>query len=71
VKQVTKSESRVTFQENTQDDPKQRKPDITKIQTNLGWEPKMPLRRGLELMLDDFKTRLHVSDDMNEPSAME
>lgn len=63
VKQVTNSKSEMSYQENTMDDPKQRKPDITKIQTNLGWEPKMPLRRGLELMLDDFKTRLHVADE--------
>lgn len=62
VKQVTDSKSEITFQENTVDDPKQRKPDITKISTNLGWEPKMPLRRGLELMLNDFKTRLHLQE---------
>jgi UDP-glucuronate decarboxylase len=71
VKQVTSSKSEVTFQENTMDDPKQRKPDITKIQTNLGWEPKMPLRRGLELMLDDFKARLNVVDERLLDHALE
>lgn len=62
VRQVANSKSEITYLENTMDDPKQRKPDITKIQTNLGWEPKMPLRRGLELMLTDFKKRLHLED---------
>ena len=31
-----------------QDDPKQRKPDISLAQTRLGWEPKIPLRDGLK-----------------------
>ncbi len=30
-----------------QDDPKQRRPDISKAQSTLGWEPKVPLREGL------------------------
>jgi UDP-glucuronate decarboxylase len=58
VKQVSGSKSQISFQENTADDPKQRKPDITKVRTNLGWEPRVPLKRGLELMIDDFKKRL-------------
>ena len=50
------------MQENTDDDPKQRRPDIAKVKTNLGWEPRVPLKRGLELMLDDFKTRLRIEE---------
>lgn len=60
VRQVADSKSEMTYLENTLDDPKQRKPDITKTKSKLGWEPKMPLRRGLELMLEDFKTRLNI-----------
>lgn len=60
VKQVTNSKSEISFQENTEDDPKQRKPDITKARTKLGWEPRVPLKRGLQLMIDDFKTRLGI-----------
>jgi UDP-glucuronate decarboxylase len=41
--------------ENTSDDPSRRKPDITKARTTLGWEPKVPLREGLQLMVDDFR----------------
>jgi UDP-glucuronate decarboxylase len=58
VKQVTGSSSPIIFQEKTEDDPKHRKPDITKIRSNLGWEPRVPLEQGLKLMIDDFKTRL-------------
>lgn len=60
VRQVADSKSEMIYLENTLDDPKQRKPDISKIKSKLGWEPKMPLRRGLELMLKDFKTRLNI-----------
>jgi UDP-glucuronate decarboxylase len=48
--------SQISFVENTSDDPSRRRPDITKIKTTLGWEPKVPLREGLLLMVDDFKT---------------
>lgn len=46
--------------ENTADDPGRRKPDITKIKTAFGWEPKVALRDGLKLMMEDFKVRLRV-----------
>jgi UDP-glucuronate decarboxylase len=44
--------------ENTPDDPRQRKPDITKAKELLGWEPKIKLREGLPLMEEDFRLRL-------------
>lgn len=47
--------------ENTPDDPRQRKPDITKAKELLGWEPKVKLRDGLPLMEEDFRLRLGVS----------
>ncbi|HEU4766580.1 MAG TPA: hypothetical protein VFS77_04375, partial [Pyrinomonadaceae bacterium] len=40
------------------DDPRQRKPDITKAQTLLGWNPTIPLREGLERTVADFKERI-------------
>lgn len=46
--------------ENTPDDPRQRKPDISKAKELLGWEPKVKLREGLPLMEDDFRLRLGV-----------
>ena len=38
-----------------QDDPKQRRPDITKARQLLGWEPKIDLETGLRLSLEYFK----------------
>lgn len=60
VKKVVGGDSEIVFRENTADDPKCRKPDITKINTMLGWEPSVPLHEGLERMVDDFKQRLGV-----------
>ncbi len=60
VKEVVNPNAVIEFRENTADDPKCRKPDITKIKTTLGWEPVVPLREGLERMVDDFKKRLGV-----------
>jgi dTDP-glucose 4,6-dehydratase len=52
---VTGSASRIRFEPLPQDDPVQRRPDITKARTVLGWEPKIDLRTGLELSLDYFR----------------
>ncbi len=49
------SKSELTFMPLPQDDPKQRKPDISKAKSLLGWEPKVPLREGLAKSLEYFK----------------
>lgn len=46
--------------DNTPDDPRQRKPDITKAKQLLRWAPKVTLREGLPLMEEDFRKRLGV-----------
>jgi dTDP-glucose 4,6-dehydratase len=55
VLKVTGSKSKIRYEELPQDDPKQRRPDITKARQLLGWEPKVDLERGLKLSLDYFK----------------
>jgi UDP-glucuronate decarboxylase len=40
------------------DDPKQRRPDITRARQLLGYEPKVTLRQGLLMLIDDFRSRL-------------
>ena len=52
---VTGSQSSIRYEPLPQDDPKQRRPDITKAKTLLGWEPKIGLEKGLELSLDYFR----------------
>jgi dTDP-glucose 4,6-dehydratase len=55
VLKVTGSKSKICYEPLPQDDPKQRRPDITKARTLLGWEPKIDLETGLRLSLDYFK----------------
>jgi dTDP-glucose 4,6-dehydratase len=55
VLKVTGSKSKICYEPLPQDDPKQRRPNITKAKTLLGWEPKVDLETGLRLSLDYFK----------------
>ncbi|CAN1282967.1 UDP-glucuronic acid decarboxylase 3 [Linum perenne] len=61
VKELINPEVEIKSVENTPDDPRQRKPDITKAKELLGWEPKVKLKDGLPLMEEDFRRRLGVS----------
>ena len=58
VLKVTGSKSKIRYEPLPQDDPKQRRPDITKARQLLGWEPKIDLETGLRLSLDYFKKAL-------------
>jgi len=55
VLKVTGSKSNVRYETLPQDDPKQRRPNITKARQLLGWEPKIDLETGLGLSLDYFR----------------
>jgi dTDP-glucose 4,6-dehydratase len=61
VLEVTGSESTIRFEPLPQDDPKQRRPDITKARELLGWEPRVDLRLGLGLSLPHFRKALENS----------
>lgn len=56
VLKLTGNKVKITYQPLPADDPKQRKPDITKAQTLLGWEPKIGRAEGLKKTYDYFKT---------------
>ena len=55
---VSGSKSRIVYRPLPEDDPKVRKPDITRARTLLGWEPKVPLAEGLQKTLEYFKTKV-------------
>ena len=67
VLEVTGSMSKIRFEPLPQDDPKQRRPDITKARTLLGWEPKIDLATGLRLSLDYFKQALQLESAATKP----
>ena len=58
VVEMTGSPSKLVNKALPQDDPRKRKPDITRAQQALGWEPTVKLRDGLEKTIAYFK-RLH------------
>jgi dTDP-glucose 4,6-dehydratase len=55
VLKVTGSKSKIRYEPLPQDDPKQRRPDITKARTLLGWEPQVDLATGLRVSLEYFR----------------
>ncbi|MCC7030683.1 MAG: SDR family oxidoreductase [Chitinophagaceae bacterium] len=54
------SDSKIVFEPLPQDDPKQRKPDITKAETILGWKPTVDRKEGLKITFDYFKQQLGI-----------
>ena len=54
VKKLTGSPSEIVFKSLPQDDPKQRRPDISLAKRLLGWEPRVPVREGLLRTITHF-----------------
>ncbi len=54
VKRITGASSEIVFEALRIDDPMQRKPDITRAQQLLGWEPEVTLEEGLSRLLRSF-----------------
>ena len=55
---LTGSSSKIIQQPLPEDDPLQRKPDITLAREKLGWEPTVPLEEGLKRTIQFFETLL-------------
>ncbi|MGZ4872017.1 MAG: GDP-mannose 4,6-dehydratase, partial [Candidatus Angelobacter sp.] len=60
VLKVTGSTSPIVYEPLPQDDPKQRRPDISKAQRLLAWEPKIDLEAGLKLSMAYFKQAIQL-----------
>jgi dTDP-glucose 4,6-dehydratase len=56
--EMTGSKSQIVYKPLPVDDPKVRRPDITRARTLLGWEPKVPLREGLTKTIEYFRTKV-------------
>jgi UDP-glucuronate decarboxylase len=56
--QKTKSNSKIVYMDLPQDDPRQRKPDITKARTTLDWNPKIDLSIGLDQTIEYFSSKV-------------
>lgn len=58
VLEITGSASKIIYEPMPEDDPKQRKPDITQAQAVLEWEPKVGLEEGLKHTIAYFENQL-------------
>jgi len=57
---MTGSKSKIIYLPLPQDDPKQRKPDITLAKKELGWAPKVDVEAGLEKTVEYFRAILKI-----------
>ena len=55
IRRITGSASPLVELPLPEDDPRQRRPDISKARRVLGWEPRVPLDEGLRLTVDYFR----------------
>lgn len=55
---ITRSRGRIVFKPLPQDDPRKRRPDISKAKRILGWSPKVNLETGLKKTIEWFNSRL-------------
>lgn len=62
VVEITNSRSTIAFRPLPQDDPRQRKPDISLAEQHLGWAPTVNLREGLERTVSYFERLLSQAD---------
>jgi len=58
VQKMVNPDAEIIFKPLPQDDPRRRRPDITKAKTLLNWEPTVPLQEGLKLTVEDFRNRI-------------
>lgn len=56
--EMTAGSSQIVHESLPVDDPKIRQPDISKARAVLGWEPQVPVRKGLERTIEYFQTLL-------------
>ena len=57
---LTKSDSEIVFMPLPQDDPEQRKPDISLARKEFDWEPEIELLEGLNKTISYFKAKLSL-----------
>ena len=62
VQKMVNPDAEIIFKPLPQDDPRRRRPDITKAKSLLGWEPTVPLQEGLKLTIEDFRNRVGSSE---------
>ena len=58
IQEMVNPETELIYKPLPEDDPKQRQPDITKAKQYLNWQPTIPLKEGLKMTIEDFRSRI-------------
>ena len=70
VLEMTGSASRIERKPLPVDDPKVRKPNISRAKALLGWEPRVPLQHGLEKTIPYFRSALRLGPALAAGAAL-
>lgn len=69
IRELTGSDSRLTYSPRPQDDPSQRQPDITLARNQLQWEPQVDVREGLRATIEWFRHGDNEESNFNRPET--
>jgi len=58
IQKTVKSKSKITYEDLPDDDPRKRKPDISKAKKKLDWKPKVSFNKGLEKTIAYFQEKI-------------
>ncbi len=61
VQNMVNPDVKINFEPLPSDDPRRRRPDITKAKTLLNWEPSITLQEGLKQTIEDFRERVQTT----------
>lgn len=70
IQQMINPEAQIRFEPLPQDDPRRRKPDISRARDWLGWQPTVHLREGLKATIEDFRDRLNPTEAVRSASEV-
>ncbi len=63
IQKMVNPDTSIEYKPLPEDDPRQRQPDITRAQTELGWQPTIDLQDGLQRTINDFRARLEAASE--------
>jgi UDP-glucuronate decarboxylase len=70
IQRMVNPDAKLKFEPLPQDDPQRRRPDITRAQQHLNWEPTVPLEEGLKLTIEDFRQRIAADQAAAMPALV-